>query len=480
MARGIQIGGDSHNNVVENNEFSNIWASAIAVGRGSSQNVIVHNSIQQAGDVFAAASAVVLDNTSQNVVSNNQIQNVSRAGVSDIRSDPTVKSGGNVIEHNTIVHSGQATDDSGAIYIAAPGGSSSLGDIIRFNAITDPGGLGTTNGGFIARQRESAGIYVDAGVNGSEISGNIIQGATLAGVHLQDNSSNQVHDNIVSEGSSFSPLNDELNSPPINNTLASENIVSDNAIGLTSSEDSLLSQPSQSLQALTVLDGAISEIDGISAAGVTFEGTTGTLKLDDAVAFTGRVSGLAGSDALDLTDISYGPNTTATFLGNASGGTLTVTDGTDTANITLQGNYLSSTWDVSSDDQGGTVVVDPVASNDWQTLKVGAGGFITGIDIAPDDTMVVRTDTYGAYIWNGSEWQQLVTSTSMPASFDAINVQSTGYTEGVFEIQIAPSNSFIMYMMYEGYVFSTSNNGTTWTQTAFAQVTEDPNGPSPL
>ena len=53
--------------------------------------------------------------------------------------------------------------------------------------------------------------------------------------------------------------------------------------------------------------------------------------------------------------------------------------------------------------------------DDWQPLKVGAGGWLTGIDIAPDDTMVVRTDTYGAYIWNGTQWQQLVTSTSMPS-----------------------------------------------------------------
>ena len=78
---------------------------------------------------------------------------------------------------------------------------------------------------------------------------------------------------------------------------------------------------------------------------------------------------------------------------------------------------------LSSDGNGGTIVVDPVSSNNWQTLDVGAGGFVDGIDIAPDDTMVVRTDTYGAYIWNGTEWQQLVTATSMPAAFVTPNGQ---------------------------------------------------------
>ena len=67
---------------------------------------------------------------------------------------------------------------------------------------------------------------------------------------------------------------------------------------------------------VTVADGATVAIDGASAQSVTFTGSTGTLKLDDAHAFTGQVSGLAGSDAIDLADVSYGPNTTATFLGN--------------------------------------------------------------------------------------------------------------------------------------------------------------------
>ena len=91
-------------------------------------------------------------------------------------------------------------------------------------------------------------------------------------------------------------------------------------------------------------------------------------------------------------------------MGNSAGGTLTVTDGTHTAQIALQGDYLSSTWTLSSDGSGGTVVVDPTSSNTWQPLPIGAGGYVRGIDIAPDGTMVARTDTYGAYLWNGTEW----------------------------------------------------------------------------
>jgi hypothetical protein len=221
---------------------------------------------------------------------------------------------------------------------------------------------------------------------------------------------------------------------------------------------------------VSISEGATAGIEGAGTQSVTFTGTTGTLTIDHSLAFTGAITGLAGTDALDLVDVGYGATTTATFLGNTAGGTLTVSDGAHTSNISLVGNYLSSSWTLSSDGHGGTVVVDPVANNAWQTLKVGGGGLLSGLNIAPDGTMVVRADTYGAYIWNGSQWQQLVTMASMPAGF-----AQPGTGQGVYEIQIAPSNSNILYMMYNGYVLKSTDKGTIWTKTSFAQVTESAN-----
>jgi len=96
---------------------------------------------------------------------------------------------------------------------------------------------------------------------------------------------------------------------------------------------------------------------------VTFTAsTTGTLELADSQAYTGDVIGfsLTGATALDLNDIDFINGTTkATYSGTATSGTLTVTDGTHTAHITLEGNYTSSTFTVASDGHGGTKVVDP-------------------------------------------------------------------------------------------------------------------------
>ena len=87
------------------------------------------------------------------------------------------------------------------------------------------------------------------------------------------------------------------------------------------------------------------------------------------------------------------------------------------------------------------------------------------MDIAPDDTMVVRTDTYGAYIWNGTQWQQLVTSASMPAAFVAANPALTGKASTRSRSRRAIP-TFCTWM-YDGYVFKSTNKGTTWTETSF-------------
>ena len=109
----------------------------------------------------------------------------------------------------------------------------------------------------------------------------------------------------------------------------------------------------------TIAAGATLELASASSTAVTFTGSIGTLKLDNSASFTGTVAGLTGQDTIDFADISSSSVQQPSFSGTASGGTLTVTDGTHTASIALLGNYLASTFVPSSDGHGGTSVVDP-------------------------------------------------------------------------------------------------------------------------
>ncbi|SIO49174.1 hypothetical protein SAMN05443247_06378 [Bradyrhizobium erythrophlei] len=111
----------------------------------------------------------------------------------------------------------------------------------------------------------------------------------------------------------------------------------------------------------TISGAATFEFAAASAENVSFAaGSTGTLKLDDSASFTGSVSGLTTTTYIDLADLSWAEGQmVASFVGDASGGRLTVSDGTHSDTINLAGDYTHSSWTLSQDSNGNTLVVDP-------------------------------------------------------------------------------------------------------------------------
>jgi hypothetical protein len=120
-------------------------------------------------------------------------------------------------------------------------------------------------------------------------------------------------------------------------------------------------------QQQTVQAGETLEVASPFSGSVTFAGAAGTLKLDNSATFAGTVAEMAGNDTIDFADIDPTKVQQPSYSGDASGGTLTVTDGTHTANIGLLGNYMASTFATSSDGHGGTNLVDH-ASTDQTSL----------------------------------------------------------------------------------------------------------------
>jgi ELWxxDGT repeat protein len=99
---------------------------------------------------------------------------------------------------------------------------------------------------------------------------------------------------------------------------------------------------------LWVTDGTVSG----SASGAN------VLKLDDAPQFTGTVSGLGAGDSVDMTDINLATLKPLKYTANAgnTGGTLTVSDGVDTAKIALLGQYMAAGFHDAGDSGTGTVI----------------------------------------------------------------------------------------------------------------------------
>lgn len=120
-----------------------------------------------------------------------------------------------------------------------------------------------------------------------------------------------------------------------------------------------------------------------------------------------------------------------------------------------------------ADAQTSPHVVSPFT---WKPLAIGAGGQLTGIDIAPDGTKVVKADVFGAYIWNVTtrRWDQLVTASSGMADAGAY---------GVWEIRIAPSLTTRLFMIYGDGLFRSDDRGRSWVKTPFKEISgADANG----
>ena len=116
----------------------------------------------------------------------------------------------------------------------------------------------------------------------------------------------------------------------------------------------------------TTISGGLVEIasgGSIGSAPLTFATSGGgTLQLDASISFNGLVAGFGLPDNLDLRDIAYVSGTTTlsfTEASNNTSGTLTVSDGTHTANIALLGQYVAAQFSIASDGHGGTMVTDP-------------------------------------------------------------------------------------------------------------------------
>lgn len=128
------------------------------------------------------------------------------------------------------------------------------------------------------------------------------------------------------------------------------------------------------------------------------------------------------------------------------------------------------------------------AATTFRPMKLGAGGFVTDIDISPDgDTRLIRTDVYGCYIWSTESdsrgrWKQLVTKASMVEG-----VPRFGESIGCYAVCCAPGQPERIYMAtstssqkndVRQTVFRSDDRGRTFRKTALRGVIFNFEGPN--
>ena len=150
-------------------------------------------------------------------------------------------------------------------------------------------------------------------------------------------------------------------------TTFNQDLNGDSVIGLyaTPATTQQISQPLAGASGVaTIGASATLELTAADSASVAFAAPTGMLKLDQASTFTGEIfnftgnGSLSGSDQIDLRTINY--NSVHDSYGT---GVLTVTDGTNIANLHFSGSYTLANFKFASDGSGGTIVYDPPVLN---------------------------------------------------------------------------------------------------------------------
>jgi hypothetical protein len=111
------------------------------------------------------------------------------------------------------------------------------------------------------------------------------------------------------------------------------------------------------------------ETEYFDSGNMTFAGTGGTFILDNSAnpVNAGSISGFVAGDTIDLRDISAGADASLGYSGTSAGGTLSVSDGANTANLALVGNYMAQMgapsaihFTAAADGTGGTLITTDI------------------------------------------------------------------------------------------------------------------------
>jgi hypothetical protein len=114
----------------------------------------------------------------------------------------------------------------------------------------------------------------------------------------------------------------------------------------------------------------------------------------------------------------------------------------------------------------------------FNTLKVGGGGRVTWFSAADDGTLFCRTDSAVAYKLNRatSTWVPVITDTSIGTTYlqtmkdSGVTVPYVWFDGGIYDLQVAPSDSTIVYAFFYFDLFRSSNGGTTFGSTVYPTI----------
>jgi autotransporter passenger strand-loop-strand repeat protein len=134
-------------------------------------------------------------------------------------------------------------------------------------------------------------------------------------------------------------------------------------VGSSSVEGTLTVESGGSLSGFVAISGGTVVVAGNARADVRF-GASGVLEIDNANGFHGLIKNLpsvSGAAAIDLTEFAFSGDESLKWKQTGTSGTLTLLEGTNSANLVVKGSFVTSEFHLADDGHGGTSVSVPQA-----------------------------------------------------------------------------------------------------------------------
>ena len=334
--------------------------AVITLGNGETITLMGVHASSLTTSNFVFDQEPVMDNAGTMTVSDGAI--LPLGGTINNTGTIALNSAGNQTNLEILVH-GATLQGGGHITLSASNGNVIFGgtaDAILTNVDNIISGAGQLGNGQLTIVNETAGV-IDGNASGYVLVLDTGSNAVMnyGTIEASDGGKVEIRSNIINAG---------ILEVGAGSTILIDNSVANSGTMETSGTLDVLGAVSGT-GVIKIDSGANLEFGSASSATVTFangSATTGNLVFDDSKDFTGQIVGFAGdgttanSDLIDLKDINFSHLTQETYTENSAGtsGTLTLSDGTHTANVIFAGSYVLENFTLSNDGSGGILIID--------------------------------------------------------------------------------------------------------------------------
>jgi hypothetical protein len=218
--------------------------------------------------------------------------------------------------------------------------------------------------------------------------------------------------------------------------------------------------------------------------------TPATLALNTGA--TGRLTATVSPVAATNPAVTWTSSAPSIATVDASGLVTAVSVGTATLTATTADGGFTASASITVS----TPPPTPALDFDWRPVRIGAGGFVTGLHLHPLDETVryARTDVGNAYRWDAAaaEWLPIIVRDVAAGTGLAASLAIMPASSGVESIMADPSDKNIVYVSFrlarstdlaathpgsQGALYRSTDRGVTFTKTGLDLLTL-PNGSS--